>query len=58
MNRLLTAKETAAHLRISYATFRNILATKPETLPKFIMIGTRRRWSEKAVAEWIDNRIR
>lgn len=54
-NRLLTAKETAQRLNISYGTLRNILSEKPEALPKPLIIGTRRRWSEKAVDEWIES---
>lgn len=53
-NRLLTAKETAQRLNISYGTFRNVFATKPEDLPRPLIIGKSKRWSEKAVDEWID----
>lgn len=56
MNRLLTAREAAERLNVSYGTFRNIFATKPETLPKAVTIGKSRRWSEKTIDEWIERK--
>lgn len=53
MTILLDAKQTAELLHISYAYFRKLLSTSPESLPPFVQIGKVRRWRASDVDEWI-----
>lgn len=53
MSALLTAQQTAARLSISYSYFRHLMAENPSKIPPFVFIGSRRRWREEAVDQWV-----
>lgn len=55
-DRLLTTKEAATRLGISYQYMRKLVTTSdPSKLPPFIMVGNCRRFPESRLDSWIQN---
>lgn len=54
--RLLTMRETASKLGISYQYMRKLVTTSdPSKLPPSIMVGNCRRFPESRLDSWIQN---
>lgn len=54
---LLTSKQTAEYLKLSYSRFMSLLSTEPHLLPPYIKIGGSYRWSKELIDKWANENL-
>ena len=57
MSQLMTARETAIYLNLSYSNFMDLKTKNPSEIPPFLRFGKKTdRWDKETVDKWIKER--